>query len=165
MLALPDAVTNKSGGRPVPAFLTNMIMETYFQGSTMDPNTLAALQAAEQNQTVFNLFVGNGKKPVPLTQRSYNVPQNGFNALIGNQPAFSQIQGFPRDRDLINTRSLIFGTESCIGCHYSGSICIGSTMTTVGGKQQRQPVFGPAGAGDFSWLLQLKAHFKSAASL
>jgi hypothetical protein len=31
---LPEAVTNKSGGEPVPVYLTNMVMETYFQGAT-----------------------------------------------------------------------------------------------------------------------------------
>jgi hypothetical protein len=29
---LPDAVTNKAGGDPTPVFLTNITMETYFQG-------------------------------------------------------------------------------------------------------------------------------------
>ena len=31
---LPDAVNNKSGGKPTPVFLTNVTMETYFQGPT-----------------------------------------------------------------------------------------------------------------------------------
>ncbi len=31
---LPDAVNNKSGGNPTPVFLTNVTMETYFQGPT-----------------------------------------------------------------------------------------------------------------------------------
>jgi hypothetical protein len=31
---LPEAVTNKAGGEPVPVYLTNMVMETYFQGAT-----------------------------------------------------------------------------------------------------------------------------------
>jgi len=39
---LPGAVDNKSGGRPTPVFLTNVTMETYFQGPTV-----AACQAEE----------------------------------------------------------------------------------------------------------------------
>lgn len=35
---LPEAVTNKSGGKPTPTYLTNMVMETYFQGATQDTN-------------------------------------------------------------------------------------------------------------------------------
>lgn len=31
---LPEAVTNKAGGMPTPVYLTNMVMETYFQGAT-----------------------------------------------------------------------------------------------------------------------------------
>ncbi len=42
---LPDAVTNKSGGFPTPAYLTNMIMETYFQGAT---------QGADYNYMIAN---------------------------------------------------------------------------------------------------------------
>jgi len=157
-LKLPEAVTNKSGGKPTPAYLTNMIMETYFQGSTLDPNTLAAIKKAENgNSDVFNLFVGNGTNPVPITQRSYNEPQNAFNVLIGNQPAYSQIQGFPRDKDVAVSRSMIFGTESCMGCHFSGAIAIGDTL--VDGV--RTPQFGKPGSADFSWLIQLKAHFKT----
>lgn len=38
---LPDAVTNKSGGDPTPTFLTNMVMETYFQGGTIVGSTRA----------------------------------------------------------------------------------------------------------------------------
>jgi hypothetical protein len=39
---LPGAVNNKSGGNPTPVFLTNVTMETYFQGPTE-----AACQAEE----------------------------------------------------------------------------------------------------------------------
>lgn len=37
---LPDAVSNKAGGNPVPVNLTNMVMETYFQGGTDATNTV-----------------------------------------------------------------------------------------------------------------------------
>jgi len=116
---LPDAVTNKSGGYPVPVYLTNMIMETYFQGAT----------------TV-------GGNPLPGTK---------YNFLIANEPAFFQIQGFPLHTDTLNTHKMIFGTESCVGCHSSAGVAISMTDTTV--------TYG--NSGDFEWLLQLKAKRKS----
>jgi hypothetical protein len=48
---LPEAVTNKSGGKPVPTYLTNMVMETYFQGGTIVGNG--------KIQSVYNKFLGN----------------------------------------------------------------------------------------------------------
>ena len=48
---LPDAVSNKSGGSPVPLYLTNMVMETYFQGGTI----VGATKATSQ----YNKYLGN----------------------------------------------------------------------------------------------------------
>ncbi|MGC4102442.1 hypothetical protein [Ferruginibacter sp.] len=48
---LPDAVTNKSGGKPVPTFLTNMVMETYFQGGTIVGATKAT--------SYYNKYIAN----------------------------------------------------------------------------------------------------------
>jgi len=117
---LPDAVMNKSGGKPTPTYLTNMIMETYFQGST------------------------NGGSDV--TQ---------YNTTIANATAWHQIDQFQKYG---NVNYLIFGTEGCMGCHYSASIATGKTM--VNGK----PVatYGPSASADFSWLLTQKAQFKTA---
>ncbi|MEI6947542.1 hypothetical protein V9K67_10140 [Paraflavisolibacter sp. H34] len=122
---LPQAVTNKSGGKPVPAYLTNMIMETYFQGGTTPPN---------------------------------------FNIYLGNEPAYFQIQGFPQTVDTANTLKQIFGTESCVGCHFSSSIAVRDSLVLdkATGKKTRTAIFGNPGAGNFEWLMQLKAHFKTA---
>ncbi|MDW6004030.1 hypothetical protein [Vibrio mangrovi] len=70
----------------------------------------------------------------------------------GNQEAQLQIQGFPFNQ----TPS--FGTESCMGCHYSAGIYVDVIEDGYG---QKQPVAGPATSGDFSWLLQLKAQFQT----
>lgn len=118
---LPEAVTNKSGGKPTPVYLTNMIMETYFQGATDASNGVVAL----------------------------------FNTNIANATAWHQIQGF---QQYGSNNQLIFSTESCIGCHYSGAIATGET--TQNGK--RTATYGDPASADFSWLLQLKAQFKSA---
>lgn len=117
---LPDAVTNKSGGKPTPVYLTNMVMETYFQGATDASGGVS-----------------------------------GYNTNIANATAWHQIQGF---QQFGSNNQLIFSTESCIGCHYSGAIATGETVTD--GK--RTAIYGKPASADFSWLLQLKAQFKSA---
>ena len=121
---LPDAVTNKSGGKPTPVYLTNMIMETYFQGGTIVGDTKAT---------------------------------SAYNKYIANEPAYFQIEGGPSNVDTANTRKIIFGTEGCVSCHSSASIAIGDTIV----KGVRTPKFGPPRIGDFEWLLQRKAHFKT----
>ena len=117
--ALPEAITNKSGGKPTPTYLTNMIMETYFQGAT-------------------EVGAGNAK----------------YNTAIANTSAWHQIQG-NKQYGANNTR--IFGTESCMGCHYSSSITVGEK---VGSNGEKQAIAGEPGSADFSWLLGLKAQFK-----
>jgi len=49
---LPDAIANKSGGRPTPVYLTNMTMETYFQQG----NQPAYQQEENAPQTVAMAF-------------------------------------------------------------------------------------------------------------
>jgi hypothetical protein len=62
---------------------------------------------------------------------------------------------------------MIFGTESCTGCHYSAGACSGF-KTDVDGKLiykdgRKVPIFGLYASGgrmgnaNFSWLLQMKA--------
>jgi hypothetical protein len=58
---------------------------------------------------------------------------------------------------------MVFGTESCAGCHYSAGACIGFRKNADGTPQ---PIFGENGNGgdtgnaNFSWLLQLEAKSK-----
>lgn len=126
---LPDAITNKSGGRPTPVYLTNMVMETYFQG------------ASETNiKKYFEI------KPSDV--------QHGYNFSLGNQPAWAQIEGATP----ANQKTIVFGTESCIGCHASASIAIGKKKDKDG---KDVPVFGEPFTGDFEWLMKLKASFKA----
>lgn len=117
---LPEAVTNKSGGKPTPTYLTNMVMETYFQGST--------------------------KGGSDVTQ---------YNTTIANATAWHQIDQF---QTYGNVNYLIFGTEGCMGCHYSAAIATGKKM--VDGKPVA--IYGASASADFSWLLTQKAQFKTA---
>ena len=66
-------------------------------------------------------------------------------------------------------RTEVFGTESCVGCHYSAGICIGFKRNNGGEYEtdkatgQRIPIFGKnghfgkSGSANFSWLLQIEA--------
>ena len=69
--------------------------------------------------------------------------------------------------------TMVFGTESCVGCHYSAGICIGFKRKPDGGYLldsggQRIPIygenghFGKTGNANFSWLLQIEAKSKPA---
>jgi hypothetical protein len=68
--------------------------------------------------------------------------------------------------------TMVFGTESCAGCHYSAGACIGFRRDVSGkllhdAKGQKIPIFGENGNGgltgnaNFSWLLQLEAHARN----
>lgn len=71
------------------------------------------------------------------------------------------------DNSLIDS-TMVVGTESCVGCHYSAGICIGYKRKVDGTPElapngTRIPVFGENGHfgksahGNFSWMLQIEA--------
>jgi hypothetical protein len=73
----------------------------------------------------------------------------------GNQTAHFQENGFPFNS------TPVFGTESCMACHYSAGIANGFVNTTgAGGKLIKRPTFAGDITADFSWLPQLKAHWQ-----
>ncbi|MCJ8315042.1 MAG: hypothetical protein MJK11_18990, partial [Pseudomonadales bacterium] len=117
---LPEAVTNKSGGKPTPVWLTNMVMETYFQGASTG-----------------------------------GTDQSLYNVEIANEQAWNQIQGFKTHGT--NT-DRIFGTESCIGCHFSSSIATSISIDKT--TQVKTANYDIPGSADFSWLIQNKVQFK-----
>ncbi|WP_340198592.1 hypothetical protein [Ascidiimonas sp. W6] len=136
---LPQAVTNKSGGNPTPAYLTNMVMETYFQGGSITAGSDKIIQQ----------YTRDGKI-------EYKDTLDGYNVYLANEPAYFQMNNFPMGTDTKNTQQIIFGTESCIACHFSSAIATGY-------KEQngvKTPVFGLPTSADFSWLLNQKASFK-----
>lgn len=68
--------------------------------------------------------------------------------------------------------TVVTGTESCIGCHYSSGICIGfkkDAQGTITNDAYGKPTpifgennhFGKTGSANFSWLLQIEAKSKS----
>ena len=51
----------------------------------------------------------------------------------------------------------VYGTESCVGCHYSAGMCLGFKQdnSAIYGENNH---FGATGGANFSWLLQIEAH-------
>jgi len=149
---LPQAVTNKSGGNPTPVYLTNMVMETFFQGGTITSgNSLAVNQQ----------FINTKTNKVAYEKLYSGVAGDSteaYNTFIANEPAFFQMNNFPFDIDTKNTQKTIFGTESCVACHFSSAIAKGFKFNSKG---EKVAVFGLPTSADFSWLLNQKAHFKS----
>lgn len=65
----------------------------------------------------------------------------------------------------------VFGTESCVGCHYSAGACIGFRKDSFGKEirdstGRKTPTFGQnsnggsTGSANFSWALQIEAQSK-----
>jgi hypothetical protein len=131
---LPDAVANKPGGAPTPVFLTNVTMETYFQGKHLYPKSQTypinqmACGASENPPACPN---GPGASPPVWTS-----PLN--NGTIPVKPG-------------VNT--LVFVTESCMGCHSSAGV-----WTSYNPKTRKGTTSGQLTA-DFSWLLSQKASY------
>jgi hypothetical protein len=68
--------------------------------------------------------------------------------------------------------TMVFGTESCVGCHYSAGACIGFRKDSTGkllhdANGNKIPIFGENGNSgltanaNFSWLLQIEAKSRS----
>ena len=64
--------------------------------------------------------------------------------------------------------TMIFGTESCVGCHYSAGACMGFRRDSAGkllhdANGNKIPIFGQngndgrTGGANFSWILQIEA--------
>jgi hypothetical protein len=134
---LPGAVANKPGGNPTPVFLTNITMETYFQGrargSAVQTNTMNVAACT-------NAEVPDGATCPPVSPSAappvWTTPLNNLHKPL--KPG-------------INT--LVFATESCMGCHSSAGIWTSYNPKTRQGTQSGQLT------GDFSWLLAQKANY------
>jgi hypothetical protein len=89
----------------------------------------------------------------------------------GNQPAGPSAEDDRLPPGLVADPSIIFGTESCAGCHFSAGACIGFKrdmagrylVQSINGKNYRVPIFGKnasrglTGSADYSWLMQLRS--------
>jgi hypothetical protein len=120
---LIDTVANKPGGRPTPVFLTNVTMETYFQGVNG-----AACHGEE---------TPNGCQPGPADPPIWTSPLNNKGAPV--KPGLNTV---------------VFQSESCMGCHSSAGIYTSYNPSTGSGTQSGQLT------ADFSWLMSQKAAYK-----
>ncbi|MBM7116647.1 hypothetical protein [Archangium primigenium] len=89
----------------------------------------------------------------------------------GNQQAGPLEQDDRLPSGTVSDTQLAFGTESCVGCHYSAGACIGFKTDVQGrpmldGNGKRIPIFGKdanagrTGSANYSWLLQMRAQPK-----
>jgi len=110
--------------------------------------------------------VGGGPSPDNLpeaiTRKSTGAPAPVYltNSIMetylqaGNQTAHFQENGFPFND------TPIFGTESCMGCHFSAGIATSyMEKAESSGTTKKVPIFGGDLTADFSWLPQLKANW------
>jgi hypothetical protein len=97
--------------------------------------------------------------PENITNKSGGMPTPVYlvNSVIetydqeGNQEASDLVQG-----PLNNAKQIVFGAQSCMGCHFSAGIATRFITDKDGNKQA---IFEP-GMADFSWLLQTRAHWQ-----
>ncbi len=136
---LPDAVTNKPGGNPTPAFLTNITMETYFQSG---------------NQAACNQVEGGGgipNCPAPYATVTPGTAMPAYTPAPVNWTTTLNNQTPPPIQP--GTQTQILATESCMGCHSSAGIYASYNPQTQQGHQTGQLT------GDFSWLMSQKAQW------
>lgn len=77
----------------------------------------------------------------------------------GNQPAYNMEESYGTPTFTARDSVMIFGTESCTGCHFSAGIAIG--LGGLDPKTNRDSVlYGKPQSADFSWLLQTQAKRK-----
>jgi hypothetical protein len=80
----------------------------------------------------------------------------------GAQPAGPLAQDDRLPTGTVADSTKVFGTESCVGCHYSSGIAVGYRII----DGEKQPIFGinsndgRTGSANYSWLLQMEAKFR-----
>jgi hypothetical protein len=100
--------------------------------------------------------------PEAITKKSTGSPAPVYltNSIMetylqtGNQQAHFEENGFPFNR------TEVFGTESCMACHFSAGIANGYVNKTINSDTiQKIATFAGDVSADFSWLPQLKAQW------
>lgn len=102
---------------------------------------------------------GPGTAPGSVANKTGGLPTPAFLTNITMESYFqngNQIASNLEETNLTDS-TLVFGTESCMGCHSSAGICIAILTDSKG---QDSIVFAPQLSGDFSWLLSQKAKRK-----
>lgn len=77
---------------------------------------------------------------------------------IGNQPAYNMEESYGNPTFTARDSVMIFGTESCTGCHFSAGVA--TSIVTNPDTNEDKVVYGAPQSADFSWLLQMKARRK-----
>jgi len=118
---------------------------------------------------------GSGSSPESIVLKSPGrmVPVYVVNTTMetffqkGVQPAGPLAQDDRLAANQVSDATPVFGTESCVGCHYSAGMCLGFKRDADGNlvynDGNKVPIFGyyanggHNGNADYSWLLQMKA--------
>lgn len=119
---------------------------------------------------------GQGSAPESIIRKMPGqvVPVYLTNATMETyfQKGFQQAGPLEQDDRLASQFSadttMVFGTESCVGCHYSAGACIGFRKDSAGrllhdANGNKIPIYGRngndgrTGGANFSWLLQIEA--------
>jgi hypothetical protein len=132
---LPESVANKPGGQPTPVFLTNITMESYFQGGNQ--------AACNQQEDVPNSV----NCPAPYASLA---PGSAI-ASYTPAPVYWNTALNVRSHVKPGVSTQIFATESCMGCHSSAGLWTSYDPKTNKGNQSGQLT------ADFSWLMSQKA--------
>ena len=156
---IPEYLRNVVSGRPLPQPVIEEIQRRY---SIIGRSPLTEITLEQARLVEAELAAGGEVVPVYLT----NATMETYFQLG------SQVAGPLEQDDRLTSNALIdsktvFGTESCVGCHYSAGICIGFRRDPAGNllhdaNGNKIPIFGEnsneglTGNADFSWLLQLE---------
>jgi hypothetical protein len=90
---------------------------------------------------------------------------------LGNQKAGPLEEDDRLPSGTVSDPEVVFGTESCVGCHFSAGAAIGfktdlQGRTVLDANGKRIPIFGKdasdgrTGSANYSWLLQMRAQAK-----
>ncbi len=86
---LPGSVENKSGGKPTPVFLTNSVMETYFQGGNQKVSTQEQGSPAGPKERLFATESCMGCHYSAGIANSFTTSPNGTKTAVFSGPTTS----------------------------------------------------------------------------
>jgi hypothetical protein len=144
----PESVLFKIPGRVVPVYVVNTTMESYFQTGNQPAGPLE-----EDDRLPAAFFADKPTDPLAPDQKPFT----------------------PDPEPVTPDRTIVFGTESCVGCHYSAGAVI-AFKRDENGNPVRDPAtglkvpvygqranFGETGNAFYYWQFQFKARQKQSA--
>jgi hypothetical protein len=132
----------KTPGRVVPVYVVNAVLESFFQGGNQPAGPLE-----EDDRLPAAFFADAPRDPLKPNPKPFT----------------------PNPEPVTPDRTIVFGTESCVGCHYSAGAVV-AFKRDENGSPLRDPAtgklmpiygdranFGQTGNADYYWQFQFKA--------